>query len=123
MTCVLPLQDFYTQADSMKAAKLYAPVSASEAAAPSSLASAVRSGKRAIIIVGGLSLALLAAYVLWPRGSLSGFGYGYDGVEETEHFVTVSGTQVHRRPVQAPPWPLPCSVRRRPAATLLQLVM
>ncbi len=58
---------------------------------PPSLAAAVRSGRRTMVLVGGLLLGCLVLYVMWPR---NGYGYGYDGVEETEHFVSVSGTQV-----------------------------
>lgn len=83
------VQDFYTQADSLKAAKHMAPPPPE---IPSSLAAAVRNGKRTLVLVGGLLLGALIFYVLWPSGS--GFNYGFDGVEETEHFVTVSGTQV-----------------------------
>ena len=80
------LQDFYTQADAVKAAKGFS----GSSEAPATLAGAVKSGKRSVVLVGGALLGLLMLYVLWPRGS----SYGYDGVEETEHFVSVSGTQV-----------------------------
>ena len=79
-------QDFYTQADAAKAAKSFS----GSAEAPSTLAGAVKSGKRSVVLVGGALLGLLILYVMWPSGS----SYGYDGVEETEHFVSVSGTQV-----------------------------
>ena len=92
---MLGVQDFYTQADSMKAASTLRRRQP-DAAMPGGLAGAVRSGKRILIMAGGLSLLLLALYVMWPR--VSGLGYGYDGVEETEHFVTVSGTQVRHTP-------------------------
>lgn len=91
VTCV---QDFHTQADSLKAVKHLA---GPPAEIPSSLAGAVRTGKRTLVLVGGLLLGALVLYVMWPQGS--GFNYGFDGVEETEHFVTVSGTQVrHPQP-------------------------
>ncbi len=80
------LQDFYTQADAVKAAKSFS----GSAEAPSTLAGVVKSGKRSVVLVGGALLGLLILYVMWPSGS----SYGYDGVEETEHFVSVSGTQV-----------------------------
>jgi hypothetical protein len=80
------VQDFYTQADAAKAAKGFSNSSES----PASLAGAVKSGKRTVVLVGGALLGLLILYVMWPSGG----SYGYDGVEETEHFVTVSGTQV-----------------------------
>ena len=63
-----------------------------DAAMPGGLAGAARGAKRILVMAGGAALVLLALYVMWPR--VRGFGYGYDGVEETEHFVTVSGTQV-----------------------------
>jgi hypothetical protein len=59
---------------------------------PSSLAAAVRSGKRTLVLLGGVLLGCLMLYVLWPRGT--GFNFAYDGAEEADHFVTVSGTQV-----------------------------
>ncbi|BDA41827.1 Mannan endo-1,4-beta-mannosidase 4 [Coccomyxa sp. Obi] len=80
--------DFYTQADSVRAGKAH--LAGPPAELPPSLAAAVRSGKRTLVLVGGLLLGCLVLYVMWPR---SGYGYGYDGVEETEHFVSVSGTQ------------------------------
>ena len=83
MFCV---QDFYTQADAVKAAK----GSSGSSEAPASLAGAVKNGKRTVVLVGGALLGLLILYVMWPAGS----SYGYEGVEETEHFVSVSGTQV-----------------------------
>ncbi len=79
-------QDFYTQADAVKAAKGFS----GSSEAPATLAGAVKSGKRSVVLVGGALLGLLILYVMWPSGS----SYGYDGVEETEHFVSVSGTQV-----------------------------
>lgn len=90
-------QDFYTQADSMKAAKHFAPPPP-DAAMAGGLAGAARSGKRILVMAGGVSLLLLALYVMWPR--VSGVGHGYAAVEETEHFVTVSGTQVRGRDVE-----------------------
>ena len=75
----------------MKAAKHFAPPPP-DAAMPGGLAGAARGAKRILVMAGGAALVLLALYVMWPR--VRGFGYGYDGVEETEHFVTVSGTQV-----------------------------
>ena len=70
----------------MKAAK----GSSGSSEAPASLAGAVKSGKRTVVLEGGALLGLLILYVMWPAGS----SYGYEGVEETEHFVSVSGTQV-----------------------------
>ena len=80
------MQDFYTQADAVKAAK----GSSGSSEAPASLAGAVKNGKRTVVLVGGALLGLLILYVMWPAGR----SYGYEGVEETEHFVSVSGTQV-----------------------------
>lgn len=80
------MQDFYTQADAVKAAKGFS----GSSEVPSSLAGAVKNGKRSVVLVGGALLGLLILYVMWPAGS----SYGYEGVEETEHFVSVSGTQV-----------------------------
>lgn len=79
-------QDFYTQADAAKAAKGFS----NSSEPPAGLAGAVKSVKRTVVLVGGALLGLLILYVMWPSGG----SYGYDGVEETEHFVTVSGTQV-----------------------------
>lgn len=74
----------------MKAGKAH--LAGPPAELPPSLAAAVRSGKRSLALAGGLLLGCLVLYVMWPRGT--GYGYGYDGVEETEHFVSVTGTQV-----------------------------
>ena len=79
-------QDFYTQVDAAKAAKGFSGSSETS----SSLAGAVKNGKRTVVLVGAGLLGLLILYVMWPSGS----SYGYDGVEETEHFISVSGTQV-----------------------------
>ena len=79
-------QDFYTQVDAAKAAKGFS----GSSEAPSSLAGIVKTGKRTVVLVGAGLLGLLVLYVMWPSGS----SYGYDGVEETEHFISVSGTQV-----------------------------
>lgn len=92
---VCGVQDFYMQADSLKAGKAHLAGPAPEM--PSSLSAAVRSGKRMLVLTGALLLGCLVLYVMWPRGA--GFNYGYDGVEETEHFVTVSGTQVSLPPI------------------------
>ena len=89
---VLSAQDFYTQVDAAKAAKGFSGSSET----PSSLAGAVKNGKRTVVLVGAGLLGLLILYVMWPSGS----SYGYDGVEETEHFISVSGTQVR---MQRPP--------------------
>ncbi|CAK0746787.1 hypothetical protein CVIRNUC_001718 [Coccomyxa viridis] len=77
--------DFYTQVDAAKAAKGFS----GSSEAPSSLAGAVKNGKRTVVLVGAGLLGLLILYVMWPSGS----SYGYDGAEETEHFISVSGTQ------------------------------
>jgi len=108
------VQDFYTQADSLKAGKAHLAGPAPEM--PSSLSAAVRSGKRMLVLTGGLLLGCLVLYVMWPRGA--GFNYGYEGVEETEHFVTVSGTQVSLPPtlVVQPP---ACVVKRLGASSCL----
>ena len=82
-------QDFYTQVDAAKAAKGFS----GSSEAPSSLAGVVKNGKRTVVLVGSGLLGLLILYVMWPSGS----SYGYDGVEETEHFISVSGTQVRMR--------------------------
>lgn len=82
-------QDFYTQVDAAKAAKGFS----GSSEAPSSLAGAVKNGKRTVVLVGAGLLGLLILYVMWPSGS----SYGYDGAEETEHFISVSGTQVQLR--------------------------
>ena len=90
--CMLSLQgmmlaqDFYTQVDAAKAAKGFS----GSSEAPSSLAGAVKNGKRTVVLVGAGLLGLLILYVMWPSGS----SYGYDGAEETEHFISVTGTQV-----------------------------
>ena len=87
-------QDFYTQVDAAKAAKGFSGSSET----PSSLAGAVKNGKRTVVLAGAGLLGLLILYVMWPSGG----SYGYDGAEETEHFISVSGTQVRlQRPIVA----------------------